>query len=92
MQRTSLICKVRLTIINKHLSRESNKKIATASIEPYFVDLPRNHSFTLSLYHFLLNVMLKEQSQYNQYLNCKILHGGDAFVALTKRILHAKVL
>ena len=27
-----------------------------------------------------------------QYLNCKILLGGDAFAALTKRIWHAKVL
>ena len=26
---------------------------------------------------------------YNQYLNCKILHGGDAFAALTKRIRNA---
>ena len=25
-----------------------------------------------------------------QYLNCKILHGGDAFAVLTKRIWHAK--
>ena len=31
------------------------------------------------------------QRSCTQYLNCKILHGGDAFAALTKRIWHAKV-
>ena len=34
--------------IAKYLSRESNKKIATANIQQYFVDLVRNYSFTLS--------------------------------------------
>ena len=37
--------------------------------------------------HFLENKEFAKH--YNQYLNCKILHGGDAFAALTKRIRNA---
>ena len=65
IQKPILICKLCFT--NQYLSRESSEKIAIANIQPYFVDLARNYSFALSLYHFLLNVMLKEQSLYDTF-------------------------
>ena len=34
----------------------------------------------------------RRQEGWGRYLNCKILHGGDAVAALTKRIRNAKVL
>ena len=68
MQRANLIFKLCFT--NKYsyvafLLRESNEKTATTNIQQYIIDLIRNYSFTWSLYHFFLDVTLKEQSHFN---------------------------
>ena len=48
---TTLLCFTNL--INVYLSQKLNEKIATANIQPYFMNLARNYNLTLSLYHFL---------------------------------------
>ena len=56
---------IMLRILSVARIKRKDCKFATATIQPYFVDLVRNYSFTLLLHHFLPNVMLKEQSHSN---------------------------